>query len=600
MRILNLAKASTTAAWTGILLSSLLTRAPSAAASTLVYMAFVPDEVGHVAEGLIKEQPGAQIYAITSDYDGATLFGRPAANLLKGRPGYATVDQKDLKPGTPAADLAMSLKSQGLNGLGIQVLEVSSAKTPAQDAIVIIKAPLHGKYPETFSSFFENSLKALQSLPQASDKNGGIVYASLGSAGGIREDRAPGTTRAVGASVFLGSESVFKGEDKPFKYRAVIRGAGPEGVTEFFKGQEFATRAEAEQDVEARFDSAPPVSLKQWVQERLEKGSEASLTTSFFAGNNTKKIGASVGLTQVNMEDYHVLSVLSSNRDKVKEINIERMVADPASIPQELADRVQHWARTARFTEKHYLDAIQWGLEGTDLARLPATGRWDVFKALKPSQVAPYFPPVGGSSSMTHLNPFFVELSQRFLNHLASGYAFKDPASVLPRTILDGLSKNARDELQELLNEKTKRLQESADEVFRSFAGKAPDFREKARSLLLQTRALDLPAEGALANELKTSSIPLLGAGDGNFEIWVAPDRWERGNQFRLSRIGGDAGLTDSQIDRASYRMALSALLPERGKNFARRISERWRNFNLTRNLKQMKAPASVQIQPCP
>src|SRR5678815_2302696 len=76
-------------------------------------------------------------------------------------------------------------------------------------------------------------------------------------------------------------------------------------------------------------DSPEGTRLDAVVQDAQQGGGKVSITTSFFGGEEIKTAGATMGIDNVNMEDYHVIRTVADLSVKPASVDTVRLNCDP-------------------------------------------------------------------------------------------------------------------------------------------------------------------------------------------------------------------------------------------------------------------------------
>ena len=616
----------------------------SSPAAVDVYAAFMNDEANEVIKAAIRTHREVIVIAV-GDVKGE-LAGRPLNYYASDRPTILQT-RSDLGGETVEARLAHglgkrmnpvefsshieSLTAGGaaartvLGGKANPVLSIIRFNPQARtrNPIVIITGIEMGRQPSLVQPYLDVVFSAIHDLSEASPKRGGMTLSVFATSGGVSERLNPGDLTSVRSSVFIGAE-VIPHPTGPKTYDGVVALISENHVKSIFK-KNFSTREEAEKAAKEAF-----LQLKQKDISSTPLLSGTSLTASFFVGPELKEQGQKLGLINANMEDFHILS--SASRAPFRDLQISRLITDPPSIPEALRKAVGNWAKTTRYTFRHYEDAIFWGLQGSSLESVPNTARWSAFDRLSGTDLTKYLPHLMIDGKLSVLDPFLVEIASEFLNEAMNGQTLttlikgeKSFEGAISYSITDGLSPEQISRLNELMEVRTKKIQTQARRI-KDLANQnvqPADLRREIRKLIALHADLEIPTEhpllGELINNLESrirladsesspdharvtslskkleflklhQRIPLLRAEEEpgaethqHLEKWVVPFRWD-GNIGRKVSYLHLSALTSAQVDRAFYRVGLLSLTRSAAADwFKTRHQDLAQKYDLTR-----------------
>jgi hypothetical protein len=118
-----------------------------------------------------------------------------------------------------------------------------------------------------------------------------------------------------------------------------------------------------------------------------------TLTGAYFLGDDDKTMADKLGISGVNMEDYHVLRVLrsavcqggdlASDYPMVLDWRIDRINCDPKKIEGAVERLFKDWIRDeATLSLEDYVDVIRWGLGGVLELETPECAYWSLVDAI--------------------------------------------------------------------------------------------------------------------------------------------------------------------------------------------------------------------------
>jgi len=330
-----------------------------------------------------------------------------------------------------------------------------------------------------------------------------------------------------------------------------------------------------------------------------------SMTTSFFGGGVDKAAGASVGIADVNMEDFWVLELAQKLRLKPNQIEVVRVNADPHEVSEDVVRRVRDWARDARLSEEAYVDAILWGRKGVPLEAMPESGHWTAFEGIEGDELRDIVIDHQGRV----VNPWYTEIAVDLVNEAADkAGAFREFWDVLSQGLATALQRAEVDDdvaeavqlsLRNHLNDHWEEIAKSANAV-QDASGEA--LRPALREFLAKAKHLDVAPGTGLAeflDALEESGPALLaemgatrgpGGGwrlailaddpSGQMRIWARPGKFAVSKVTRepaasLDQVLGQLyeneaavqGLKDD-IDRALYKSSNRQVLIEHHETF--------------------------------
>ncbi len=307
------------------------------------------------------------------------------------------------------------------------VLAVTRFESDTQDEdappIFLVRSPEMGKQPDLTVAYLRPLLATIK------QQYSGMRVHCFGAGGAVGEGKKPGSQSFVVGSVYVGVRRIDGGPHNPtYEARIELMGLSGKPVV-FYAGQRFSVgvhkdgtspddkhaRAKAEQEAQTAFHknagrlrplnvhyedgqrtvevekNGPSLSqaVKHLIVDYKERHPETdpsvSLTLSYFGGEKDKHAGRKLirhGLSDVAMEDSHVLQVIAELGLDENMVKILRVECDPSRISTPLKKRMTEWAHRARLSVEEYEDLLRWGIEknaATNLA--PDAARWEIFKA---------------------------------------------------------------------------------------------------------------------------------------------------------------------------------------------------------------------------
>jgi hypothetical protein len=516
-----------------------LVLARPASAAVFFHLGYIDEEINIALQQLIRQQPDIPITVITdTDRSSTSLFQKPlqfyvqhinpSNNLTNAAsPSVVTLNQQLQSPQFQS-ERAKIYDSFLLEGTpvesgpkrSVRALEFNSGgKRQGKDLIVTLKSPEFGRQPGLIQPLLQQIIQLTQNLPEARD---GIFMSSFGTSGAVSPGMAPGTAVPVDGSLFFGLKLEFNNAAKGF--RAAVRFFDPklERVVDFYLSQPFKLRSEAEANLSELLEQPerlyaltspdlPGETLKSRVQQLTRDGKGISLTLSYFGAHREKEIARTLGLNNLNMEDFHVLEVASRVADAAK---IRRVTTDPASIDRDTIDRLYRWSKTAKYTARDYIEGILWGLNGTPLNQIPERARWDLYPAGSWPVDKFYISPKVGSP----LDPFFLEMSVKFLSDAADGRLI-GPDSISSK-IVDVLSPDAKRELNGIIERHSTLIAGLAQQAIKNANQGSPQavLRQSIKELVFLAAEVPVPRDSLLMREI--SKAPSL-AGSTKYALMV-------------------------------------------------------------------------------
>ena len=267
-----------------------------------------------------------------------------------------------------------------------------------------------------------------------------------------------------------------------------------------------------------------------------------NLTASFFIGGDVKAAARGIGIGEVNMEDYHVVRVLNSAATKYAGLQITgarvtRVHCDPPEITPSLKSQFSTWAKSAEYTREQFKAAVQWGIDGCRLDKLPSIANWTLAGVISSPGAAVYACRANCEFRGKVLDPFFSEIASDFLVTVRAKRAF--PQTGMTGRVIDQLS-------------------EYADDILKDPGGKAS--------------TVDKILDAMLAGESYDGQLsPFMGKA-GKVRVWLRPKKWAdskgNGNDLVILNLVDWDG---PRIDRALYKSTNQVVLQEMAAGRVRR-----------------------------
>lgn len=561
-----------------------------------VFEGFMDEEVKFVLERLVRENPGRQV--IVLERSRATedmLFELPVAVYGQKPVRRIVADDavgdsfearwsrtlaKELKTAEPALKASVvGGQAKPKTNVGSEKFELLtfngkapvSAKNPP---IVLVRSPEMGLQPALVPVYQKAIVQSLQKLDEGKPANGGVNFSFFGTSGAVASHEQPGDLNRVTGSLYVGVDLVPGEEGRPPRYRGVIKLIEASGnpPKTFFSSETFDDRGKAEEAAKKAFNRPGASDLKNTdrsarsdetlgsaVRDVMQThGGSVSLTVSFFGGDAEKATGRSLGLTNVNMEDYHVLAsmpdILSSPGKG--SVGVTRYNCDPPDIPPLVVSAMETWGEETKYTPDAYVDAILWGLKGSIAEQAPKSGKWtalDVLEEGMRGRFAYQLPNDGGI-----LDPFYAEIASDFLSSILKGKAFG--LEIFSLKAVEQLTKGQKEDLQKVLDAHSKVLAAEAAEVYKEFAkefgeGKLSGeaelrLRKMLGDLVAKTQFVEIPegplrdaiargmGDRARADMLKNGRLRMLAAPEeGKMEVWVRSGKWKQNVSMTLEHL---------------------------------------------------------------
>lgn len=350
-----------------------------------------------------------------------------------------------------------------------------------QTPIIVIRTPEMGLQPSLMRPYLRFLMKVVQAVAAqlgyalALRTHATNAYAlpvrlsAFGAQGASDPKIIPGEISAVTGSLFVGAEY-----QKDGAY-SLVAFCNADSVYEFHR-QQVAERkslddlipADAgEQAVEqarAAFhaivqkgltgkkvkgaDSLPAESSLQELIQRSKgkRGEVVSLTGSYFVPLEDKEIAAKAGIATVGMEDYHILRLIRTMKERIDDPiypeleawQLDRINCDPGTIHPKVMKAFQTFLSTASFSPAQYKAILRWGLTGIRKDTIPAEAKWAL------TELDLFQGHAGQELLKNHLyeindgavaDPFAIEIATDFVNSLASGSAFGKSHGLHPDVI---------------------------------------------------------------------------------------------------------------------------------------------------------------------
>lgn len=358
-----------------------------------------------------------------------------------------------------------------------------------QAPIIVIRTPEMGLQPSLMRPYLRFLMKAVQAvsaqLGYAAAQKAGTkeVYAlpvrlsAFGAQGASDPKIIPGEISAVTGSLFVGAEYTKDGA------YSLVAFCNPDSVYEFHR-QKVADRnpedgtipaVAGEQAVE-RARAAFASALKEPLIGKRVKGAESlpaemelpalikrskgkqgevvSMTGSYFVPLEDKEIAAKLGIATVGMEDYHILRLIRTMKERIddpiypelEDWRLDRINCDPGTIDRKVMNAFQTFLSQASFSRTQYKAILRWGLSGIRKETIPAEAKWalvevDLFQGEAGHQLLKnHLYEIGFG---TVADPFAIEIATDFVNSLAAGVAF-GKSHGLGSEVIEALQKAAK------------------------------------------------------------------------------------------------------------------------------------------------------------
>jgi hypothetical protein len=444
-----------------------------------------------------------------------------------------------------------------------------NVKGDDNDVIVVIRPFANGRDPGALKDYLRTALAAVAKLPQAAADKGGIQISSFGTAGAVDPKFGPNDVISVKSSLFVG---VYRNKDDDYVATIELASLGEKLPPIVLYSQKFWNQQDAEYAAKKAFtDWTDPVAEKadeicdskqddnvtlsyrptidkKWmtgviangVKKYIQGSSDTSLTTSFFADAATKSTAQKLGITNVNMEDFHVIALsndlMQGNNSQVKGVSIDRVISDPAALPPEATNDLRDWLAKDKYSPDQYVDAIVWGLKKKELSNPPLSGKWTPFGDLPPSQTKKWVGSIPFSDGPAPLDPFFGNIAGSLLGRLNDDRF--NLAVYLKQSLSEAVPYKLRDSLDDQLRAQTNEIKAMAHELAAMGYPKTKEQEgaEKAKASLLVQKLMYLDVtHGPLLDGLKDTKpfqkssdgsikIPLLATADGSGKMRVLCD----------------------------------------------------------------------------
>lgn len=595
-----------------------------------VYAGFMDEELKDVLGGILRDNPDRQVIVVEREIRNPGMlfelpivrYGQtprresvrqlPAGSSFQARlaANIRTQLTRDAEALAQAKDPGMKAKT-AVGSEDFQIVTFNPQASSRKPPLVILRSPEMGLQPALTTQYLSTFHTALAKMDEAAPRRGGINYSVFGTSGAVGSHLAPGELNRVNGSIYVGVELVPTAAPggKP-KYRGVIQTIDNKGNAPqtFFRSVEFDSREAAEGAAKVTFNSPTVLNLSGPLEEsagnrktslsaRLRQiqgsnGGSISLTVSFFGGEKEKETGRRLGLTTVNMEDFHVFSALTAltGHRQLGTVNVTRFNCDPPEIPEHVVDSMVKWGERQKYTGDHYADAILWGLKGAVSSEVPATGHWGALQENPDADRYAYRMPGKGDAPGAILDPFYSEIATDFLTAAQKGEALTP--EIFSKVFYDRLSEEDRQRLNDLLAAKNRKLSQLAKEIATRFTEKLTasgippqeeaEIRQKILALMAEAATLDIPRESPLFDKMVaatqdspskqkfltgTGRIRLLAAEsddrDGSpserpLEVWVRTGKWKANTSTTLDHLLSEL-----------YKKELAHLSgPERAKKF--------------------------------
>ena len=609
-----------------------------------VYLGFMDEEVNDILRHLREKYPDRPVLVVerSKSVSAGGIFERPW-EYYGGKPAAQTTTQlaEVGDVGGLHGRLAQRM-GEGLNKRELNAAWVAGqkAKTGARGSldptlwvgefaptappsggvaagppVILVRAPELGLQPGLVGGYLRPILGGIQ------NELGPVRLHVFGAGGAVGKGITPGSRSRMAGSVFVGVRRV---PGEAGVYEGVVALRSKDGtLKEFYRARAASTPAQHGGDVVKADEMAKkqaelkarrafqidPTNLREVdaqgrqipggrtlleevrAVQRAAKGGDdtVSLTVSFFGGGRDKRAGQALGLSDVNMEDFHVLQVADELKIDPRLVTVERVNADPSVIDHRVVERVQEWAREARLSSSDYTDAIEWGLTGAILEQMPAKGHWTVFdKPVGNSRLQDLVVP---NQQGQVVNPYYTELAVDLVSEAADDGKALEPFRVSARAAFQQAqaSPQVLEELDYILGHKLSRVSQLARQIKR---GAPAETRAAIARFVEEIKYLDLEPESLPARLLDGMSaaersrlgalgepgrwrLPILADEQGDLKLWARPGKFPGLSQgVGLDQVlgrpvgAGSAEALEDAVDRALYKASNRPALMERAGAF--------------------------------
>jgi hypothetical protein len=467
------------------------------------------------------------------------------------------------------------------NEKGVFMVHAFNGESPGMPVVVFESIEM-GRTPAQMKS---NTALLRALAAEASDRRTRLELTSFGTGGGIRASDAVGAVVDIRGSMFVGFEAVREREGAPVRFVPVIRfsdlttGAR---IIAYRGGESFEDRGKAEKEVRRVFleESGWLTKLHRFgsegtgeedsLEHLFQRRGDLSLTMTTFGDEEVKRFSESLGLVNVNMEDWHLVeSWFSIEKEALGQLSLLRLISDTHGLEEALVRSMYEWTLAARYSREDLVELLLWGLEGSPLeprARVPNAALWTAFQGLEPNRVHKALVPMPASGDSAFLEPFAKELAETMLDDIQAQRAFSqapfDPRDVETLSLSEEELRRLMKEHAQRLVERAKKLRQNRDDEHRS--------RSAAGELV----------DGLLYMPLGNGrQIPLLAdrssaGGAERAHVWARLKKWDDNENSRLSAIIKDfeSFKTSKTRERMTYRSNMSTAMPKAVVNVARQL----------------------------
>lgn len=358
-----------------------------------------------------------------------------------------------------------------------------------QAPIIVIRTPEMGLQPSLMRPYLRFLMKAVQAVAAqlgyaaAQKAEFKEIYAlpvrlsAFGAQGAADPKIIPGEISAVTGSLFVGAEYTkdgayslvaFCNADSVYEFhRQRVATRSPEdGSIPAVAGEQAVEQARAylsgalkEPLVGHRVKGADSLPAEITLQELIKRsstkrGEVVSMTGSYFVPLEDKEIAAKLGIATVGMEDYHVLRLIRTMKERADDPiypelvdwQLDRINCDPGTIHPKVMSAFQTFLSKASFSRAQYKAILRWGLTGIRKDTIPAEAKWaltelDLFQGEAGHQLLKNHLYEIGSGAVA--DPFAIEIATDFVNSLAAGNAF-GKSHGLDKTVIEALQQAAQ------------------------------------------------------------------------------------------------------------------------------------------------------------
>lgn len=488
------------------------------------------------------------------------------------------------------------------------IIRISRDDDRTASPVILVRSPEMGVQAALVQEYLRGILAGIGTALEGMS----FCIHSYGAGGTVARGWGIGSWNRILGSVFVGAHVV------PLQgHQAAVRLAGGNGratPVAFFQGQPVAhrpgdvideetVRARVNADAQARFCASTPtlvstagLTLGQEIQGVLgsyeaaqSRSAMVSLTVSTFAGRSMKNAGRSTHarVGDVNMEDHH-LFVASSAVVTTERVRVERVNTDPSRVRPWVEDLVRRAALETRLSEREYVDALMWGLQGCPLSAAPDAAQLAGFNpgARSYRRFLVAVPRTNGTPIQHSM--FYGELATDFLPEILARRALRQIEEYYGSTLTHHPAVQAL--VGAALKALAPGLAEAGSRARRSFQeGNVTQTRTWLEELVSAIRYFDVSANSIAPETLRSGlefvhpNGPFLPLSSGGFRVPIFWDesrkamkiwaRAGRGGAFSVDRL--TIGETD--VDRILYKGSNRPLLEMLAPSFIRRAARRRR-----------------------